>query len=202
MRYKLLEILSLYLLFPILFLIGILKFEDRFYYFGLLGIFLIIQSIRYRNQIRFQFKANLKSALGHGIKLSLFSIVLIYPFNVMLNIQPFHNLTSDYLLFVFIFYPFVSAPLQEYFFRTYYYARFKGINRSLLFWYNIITFGLIHYMYGGILAVYFSVISGLIINLNYRKHQNDLAISGLHGIHGIVIFLLGYTDYFTDLFKQ
>ena len=56
-------------------------------------------------------------------------------------------------------------------------------------------------MYGGWLAVYLSFIGGVIINLNYRRYRNDLAIVALHAFHGIVIFLLGYTNYFTDFFR-
>lgn len=201
MRSKLTELTAIYLIFPLLFTGGLLRFEQRFIYFALVFIIILIQTIRYRKQIRFQFKDNLKESIYHGIKFSLISFIFIYPINLFMNIRMFNDSSGDQLLFIFLYYPFISAPLQEYFFRTYFYARFKGIKKPLLFWINIFSFAYFHLMYGGWLAVYLSFISGLIINLNYQRYKNDFTIIFIHALQGVLIFLMGYLNYFTDFFK-
>ena len=201
MRSKLTELTVIYLLFPLMFTAGLFRFDQRFIYFTCLFILITIQTIRYRKQIRFQFRKDLKDSLYHGIKFSILSLLFIYPMNMYLDIRPFEDFNSEQMIFIFLYYPFISAPLQEYFYRTYYFARFKGIKKSLLFWLNIFSFAYIHLMYGGWLFVYFSFIAGLIINLNYRRYRNDFSIIFIHAFQGIIIFLFGYLNYFTDVFR-
>jgi membrane protease YdiL (CAAX protease family) len=200
---KKLELTILYFLIPILFSLDIFSFKDRWIYF--LGIFIYISYQTIRNKLynkihfdRIKTKDLIVALIISGISLILLKYLILDFF-----INSDTSYTNSFYLFIIFLYPLVSVPVQELFFRFYFFERFSvEKNNKVMIVLNIISFAIYHYMYGGYLPVILTAIASIIFTFEYLKSRNFLTVWLYHALMGIVVFISGFTNYFTDLFMK
>ena len=96
------------------------------------------------------------------------------------------------------FYPVFSAYPQEILFRTYIFKRYPGIFPKN--WMKIaasgVSFSFVHILYYHPLSMILSLIGGIYLATAYRRTGSVLYTAILHGILGILIFTLGFGEFF------
>lgn len=105
-----------------------------------------------------------------------------------------------YLMFCFIIYPFVSVPIQEFFFRYFFFKRYSFLPRFILRSLNIFAFVFYHGIYGNKEAVIFSFFGGIFFTEIYNSKRSFTLVCIVHGALGVILFLSGFLNSFTDLF--
>ena len=194
---KSLELLILYFLIPILFSANVFSFKERWIYF--LGIFIYItyQTIVNKLYKQLHFKKVSKKDIIFATSISIASLLLLKYIVLDYFIGYNESYDHEFYLFIAVLYPLVSVPLQELFFRFYYFERFSvQQDNKLLIILNIISFAIYHHMYGGWLPVVLTALASLIFTYEYLRTRNFLTIWLYHALMGIVVFLSGFTNYF------
>ena len=197
--YKWIELSILYIISPLLIALNLIDLKYRWLLFAI--TFLYIASL-----IK-SFKPTLKDFKIIGFEISkLLKWLLLYALGVIIIVLLLYfegiitsKLSIIYLV-VFIAYPLISAPIQELFFRSFYFYRYSNlINQSIIIFLNILLFAFYHKIYGGWISVVLSFIGGIIITFIYLKNNSFWWACFCHGIFGVMVFFLGLGKYFTDL---
>ena len=101
-------------------------------------------------------------------------------------------------LVVTLAYPLISAPAQEFFFRSYYYLRYSGLARPVtLAWLNGALFIYYHAIYDGWIMMAWSAAPGAFLLWLWLRNRDIVQVSLIHGAFGIAAFLLGIGHHFT-----
>lgn len=187
-------ILILYITLPLIILAIPTLFFYKFYILTAVGVF-----------IYFLFRLNKVTAKELGIKkentikslkrnfplIAIMSIAII--FSKLFNLNRF---TPTETIGFYIFYVFVSCPIQEFLYRGvfgYFEKKFPRIGH----WMIVIAsfcYSLVHIIYKDIFTLLITFLIGLIWYYLYRKDYNLLGISISHAILGIMTILLGIID--------
>ena len=197
--YKWIELSLLYIIFPLLIVLNLVDLKYRWFLFAFTFIYIIllIKSL----------KPALKDFKIIGFEIStLLKWLLIYALGVLIIVLLLYvediitlKLSIIYLV-VFIAYPLISAPIQEIFFRSFYFYRYSNLtNQSIIIFLNILLFAFYHKIYGGWISVVLSFAGGIIITFIYLKYNSFWWACFCHGIFGFIVFVLGLGKYFTDL---
>ena len=110
--------------------------------------------------------------------------------------------TFLFSLLVLTAYPLVSAPLQELFFRSFFFHRYDGLAPPpLLAALNVLLFAFYHRIFGGWLAAGLSVAGGVVLTTTFLRSRNFWIVTAVHGVLGVLVFLTGLGPYFTDLLR-
>lgn len=193
------ELFCFYLLMPCLIVLDVIALKYRWILFVLTSLYVMPMIIVIKpalpdlgiskNQIWFVLKTAFLYAFGVGLTLTSLNYFEVFA----------EKLLIVYLI-VFILYPLVSAPIQELFFRSYFFYRYKNLlNQQFLVLLNILLFAFYHKIYGGWLAVLLSLIGGGVLTLIYSRYKNYWTVCLAHGILGVLIYASGFGEYFTDL---
>ncbi len=97
------------------------------------------------------------------------------------------------MLFITIFYPWVSAYPQEVTHRAFFFHRYRSIigeGRTAL-WLNIVTFSWLHITMWNWVAIIMTIPAGILFAYTYRRTQSALAAGFEHAIYGIWVFFCG-----------
>ena len=184
---KLFEWFILFIGLPSLILFGYLSLSDRWILFLITGIYLI--------------KTGMFSQFVKQIsKKNVYQFILSLSFTLTLVLFYSDDTNRNYLLFSFVLYPFFSVPLQEFFFRYFFYKQYSIYSPVLLRVLNITGFTFYHVIYGNKEAVIFSFLGGILFSEIYIRTKSFLLVWAFHALLGVILFLSGFLNSFTDLF--
>lgn len=192
-----LESFLLYLLPPLLIMIGILP-KAAVMPMLWIGMFYALFILR-RNRITlsFAFDPRLWTRLFLrflilGGALGLF-VRLVYPELFLVFVQERPKLW----ILILLLYPLLSVLAQEILFRAFFLYRFETLmNRRSLLIFNALIFAYIHAVFGNIVAVVFSFLGGLLFMSTFLKTRSVAASSFEHMLYGDLVFTLGIGYFF------
>lgn len=199
--WKLAELLSLFLILPLLMKYNIIPLP-RLVLLLLVFIGVLIVSIKlnyldkkwYRIpplERRYVLKMGVIALVSF-----LFFISYIYFF---LEQKPFVLLRKrPYLMLIIaLFYPLVSAFPQELIYRTFFFARYKSIfTEKQLLVSNMLAFSFLHIIYNNYPAIILTLLAGLIFTLNYHRKGSLMLVTIEHSIFGLIVFITGMGQFF------
>jgi uncharacterized protein len=199
--FLLLELILLFVVFPILYFFDLIPFH-KLVPLVVLFIYCVVILVRHRhaNPDRFKAKANWKLILLRFIGVSILILVWIKVFS--------HNpLFADFngnkkLLLMTIIYPFSSAFPQELIFREFFFYRYKPIfqNEIVLIGMNVILFAFAHIYFANWTILIFTLIGGTIFALTYLKTKSLFVVTIEHALFGILILSSGLSEQFYKAF--
>lgn len=196
--YKLLEFISLFIIFPLLFLFKILPIT-----FVVPIIWLVCLYTLYiiRSQSG---KAIFSSFKREDLKLVLKRFLLAFILLLLIGYLFFEdrlfvfvlNNTKIYVLVMFL-YPLLSVIPQEIIFRYFFYFRYENfLYPQALLLINALVFGFVHIIFQNYVAVAFSIIGGYLFMSTYVKSKSLTLASIEHALYGNLIFTIGLGEYF------
>jgi hypothetical protein len=97
------------------------------------------------------------------------------------------------IVFITIFYPWVSAYPQEITHRAFFFHRYRSIigEGHAAFWLNVVTFSWLHVTMWNWIALAMTVPAGILFAYTYRRTNSALATGFEHAIYGIWAFFCG-----------
>jgi membrane protease YdiL (CAAX protease family) len=184
------EFVFVYILFPILILLGIPKLVA--FMIGLFYTGLIYPSIPI--PIR---KPNFTEMLKRFLFLMSIAFILLLVLD-----NGFKTLIIQYDLYKFIwlipFYPIFSVIPQEFIYRRFFFERYsKYLPPRLLFFTNILFFSYAHICCGNIYAIALTIIAGIVFAETYLRTRNFWIVCLEHAIYGLFVFGMGWGYYFS-----
>lgn len=185
-----LECLFLFFFLPTLIVSDVLQLSDRWIIFTFIGAHLIY--VYHKKMIKFLKRIKLNDYL---LFLGLVSVASIAAYSIS---TPQNRL---FYFFILVTYPLISVPLQEAFFRIYFFKRYKFMPLIFKRTLNVIGFAYFHLIYGNLEAFMFTLVGGIIFTEYYIRSKSFKSVWILHALLGSGVFLLGFTDSFTDIFK-
>jgi uncharacterized protein len=192
-RIILFEIFLIYYLPILLILSGVLLFEYRFLYLVIICTATIGLSVKKC----FSMKSlglsteNLKKGLMLNGLLSLLFIIFF------LVCYKLNMIGREYIptqITFYVFYIFVSCPLQEFTYRSYFFRLLdeaKIENRIFRISFNAITFSFLHAIYQDWLTLLFTLIMGALWGYIYQSTKNVYGICLSHIVFGTITILAG-----------
>jgi uncharacterized protein len=187
------EIFFVYFLPVNLIVIGVLPFEYRFLYLVIICSFTIY--LAYLKKFSIESlglgKNNLKEGLLYNSYLSVIFVVFFF------TCYKFGLIGREFVpdnMYFYLFYVFVSCPLQEFTYRSYFFRLLDELNiRAAIYRViiNAIVFGFLHVIYNDVLTVFFTFAMGLLWGAIYQKTRNVYGICLSHIVFGTISILAG-----------
>ena len=181
---------TLYVIVPLLILIFPHLFKYKFYIlvtFGIL-IYFWLRKNNISNEDLGITNRNITNSLISNLPIIIISISIITLMK-FLNINKF---VPSETIYFYLFYIFISCPIQEFLYRSFYGYFDDGKYNIMLLSSSMYAF--VHIIYKDILTVILTFIIGLIWYNLYRKDKNLLGVSISHCIIGTITILLGIID--------
>ncbi len=181
---------TLYVIVPLLILIFPHLFKYKFYIlvtFGIL-IYFWLRKNNISNEDLGITNRNITNSLISNLPIIIISISIITLMK-FLNINKF---VPSETIYFYLFYIFISCPIQEFLYRSFYGYFDDGKYNIMLLSSSMYAF--VHIIYKDILTVILTFIIGLIWYNLYRKDKNLLGVSISHCIIGMITILLGIID--------
>lgn len=185
-------ILSFYILPVLLLISGIIPFSKRFYV--LVVVALVLGFLSSREKITFYELGMTRCRLWEALRslapltLTLISAMLLI-FALGINKPIIYGSIRFYLFYIFL-----SAPLQEFIYRSYLTRAMEnaGLNQSLKLIVSSALYSFLHIIYVDLFTLLATFLLGLYWGSNYNKFRNWYAVSISHSILGAFSILLGY----------
>lgn len=183
-------ILLIYLLVPILILYNSYLFKIKFYILTIIGIliFILMKLFKIKNKDLGINKDNIFKSIKRNILLILVSLIII----LILKLLHIDKYNSNESIYFYIFYIFISCPIQEFLYRGVF-GYFEKISNNKYLWIILssLFYSFVHIIYKDILTCVLTFIIGIIWYLLYRKDYNLIGVSLSHIILGILTISLG-----------
>lgn len=190
----LLFVATIYLGLPILILLGIIPFAYKFYALTIGGVvvFLVLHLFGFNNH-----------ELGITTSSTKESLIAVLPVTLVLAIagfvlwiSGFSRITPNEHWSFFIFYVFISSPIQEFLYRGALDAvldRFKAswVIRMIV---TSVLYSFVHIIYRDWITLLLTLAIGLVWYSCYRKSKNLLGVSLSHAVLGVVTIVAGIID--------
>jgi membrane protease YdiL (CAAX protease family) len=174
--------------------IGLIPFRVYYSILMLMGLILAAYSIQKGITAKnLGFRGdNLKKALTYSVVLSVVLVALVYVLFRMGIIKDYRGAGEGFWFLVF--YVFISAPIQEFIFRSLMFfelKQFLGKRKWLIILVSAIIFSLAHAFFKswGVIAVTF--MAGLFWGWMYNENQNFWGVAISHALIGAVAVILG-----------
>jgi len=184
-------IIVLYII-PVFLILGdIIPFSYRFITLGIVGLLTILSAILKKttwNEIGFS-RNNLIPALKNILPITVICTVssILYHHFYGARID-----NSGIPIYFYTFYILVSAPLQEFLYRSYIFYILSEVNLSRYFLIvSPVLYALAHVIYNDIPTVILSLIIGIYWAYHYTQFKNLYSIAFSHIILGIVAIATG-----------
>lgn len=195
-RYKIIELVLIFILIPISFLLNyspILKLI-----IGVLGFVYVTSILLKVEKNRFSINKNLpwknfwKSTLIKLLVIVVVTSVFVWftdsksLFIVVLNKPVFWML-------ILLFYSLFSVYPQELIYRTFFFQRYKNLfkNELVFILINAALFSLAHIIFKSYLVLILTFIGGILFAYTYKKTNSILLVSIEHAIYGCWLFTVG-----------
>lgn len=183
-------ILIIYILVPILILFNSYLYEIKFYLLTGIGliIFLLMKLFKINNKELGLTKNNLFKSIKRNLILIVLCIMIIFVFK-MLHMDKYNS--NETVLF-YIFYIFISCPIQEFLYRGVF-GYFDMNSKYNYLWIVIssLCYSFVHIIYRDILTCVLTFIIGIIWYIFYKKDKNLCGVTLSHMVLGIATIFLG-----------
>jgi membrane protease YdiL (CAAX protease family) len=184
-------IIILYIIPVFLIISNIISFRYRFIILGIVGLLTILSAFLKKttwNEIGCR-RNNLIPAIKNIIPITaictVLSILYYHFYGARID-------NSGIPVYFYVFYMLVSAPLQEFLYRSYIFYILSEINLSRYFLIiSPVLYALAHLIYNDILTVILSLIIGIYWAYHYRQFKNLYSIAFSHIVLGIVAIATG-----------
>lgn len=195
MKNKLLlaSILIIYILVPVLILFNSYLYEIKFYILTGIGliVFLLMKLFNISNNELGITKSNLLKSVKRNLLLIILCIFVIIVFKI------FHmdKYNPNETIFFYIFYIFISCPVQEFLYRGVF-GYFDMNSKYNYLWIMIssLCYSFVHIIYRDILTCILTFIIGIIWYIFYKKDKNLCGVTLSHIVLGIVTIVLGIVN--------
>lgn len=180
----------LYLAIPLLILFFPILFRYKFYILVLFGIiiYFLIKANNISNDEIGITKNNIFKSFVNNLPIISVSIFII----ILMRILNLNKFTPNENIYFYLFYIFISCPIQEFLYRGVY-GYFDNGKNNILFL-SSFMYSFVHIIYRDLLTNVLAFIIGLIWFSLYRKDKNLLGTSVSHYVLGILTILLGIVD--------
>ena len=191
-----LELILLYLLFPSLVLFGLAGAEDRWVLWLLTGTYVLLTLLRVRPRKQ-DLGLSRPHILGRVVLIaSAVGAVVALWWNWLHSTNDHEGLFTAGLLFVF--YPGVSIPLQEFFFRSFFFQRYGDLlSPVLLGLLNAFVFSFYHLIYGHLFPALATLLAGFLLAFLYWRYRDLTLCWAVHYLGGLGLYLAGFGHLFT-----
>ncbi len=180
----------IYILIPFLILIFPVLFQYKFYILTILGllIYFILRKFGIKNEELGIKRGNIVNSILNNLPICVVSIIIIF----LIKILGFDKFTPNETMYFYVFYIFVSCPLQEFLYRGIFGYFDNGKNYILFL--SSFMYSFVHIIYKDIITIILTFIIGIIWFGVYRKDKNLFGVSLSHCIVGILTICLGIID--------
>lgn len=180
----------LYLAIPLLILFFLILFRYKFYILVLFGIiiYFLIKANNISNDEIGITKNNIFKSFINNLPIISVSIFII----ILMRILNLNKFTPNENIYFYLFYIFISCPIQEFLYRGVY-GYFDNGKNNILFL-SSFMYSFVHIIYRDLLTNVLTFIIGLIWFSLYRRDKNLLGTSVSHCVLGILTILLGIVD--------
>ena len=189
-KFLLAIILIIYTFAPIIILFNDYLFKIKFYILTFIGLmlFLLMKLFKVSNKELGISKNNLLRSIKRNLLIIIVCIIIIILFK-LLHIDKYN---ADETIYFYIFYIFISCPIQEFLYRGVFGYFEKCINKKYL-WVIIssLCYSFVHVIYRDLLTCILTFIIGIIWYLLYRKDYNLAGVILGHIVLGILTIALG-----------
>jgi uncharacterized protein len=187
------EFLLIYVLPVSLILAGALSFDYRFAY--LTGVSLITMAFSVAKKTSFAALGLSTDGLKEGLRLNgllclIFALFLLLAYHgglVGRKFVPQH-------LFFYMFYIFVSCPMQEFVYRSYFFVlldKVSIVDSRVRICLNALAFSYLHAIYMDWLTIIFTFVIGALWAAIYQRTRNVYGLCLSHAVFGTITILAG-----------
>ena len=184
------SILAIYILLPILILFNNYLFNIKFYLLtGIgLGIFLLMKVFNISNKELGITKQNLWKSIKRNLILIALCVIIILIFK-LLHVDKYN---PNETLYFYIFYIFVSCPIQEFLYRGVFgYFDMNSKYNYLWIILSSLCYSFVHIIYKDVLTCVETFIKGIIWYMFYKKDKNLCGVTLSHMVLGVATIVLG-----------
>lgn len=191
----LLSIVSLiYITLPLLMLSGILSFDNKFLYLtiGAVIVYIAMRILGFDNQelgiTTKGIRESIKKVIPITIILTILGLALIY-----FRISRFHPTET---IWFYLFYLFISSPIQEFLYRGALTSIFRRMNLSdSRNWIvSSLLYSFVHIIYRDFLTCLLTLTIGLIWYKKYEYNRSLIGVSLSHAVLGAITIFAGIID--------
>lgn len=186
----LLSILAIYILVPILILFNNYLYGIKFYLLTIIGliIFLLMKLFKVPNKDLGITKENLFKSIKRNLHLIVLCVIIIMLFKLF----HFDKYNPDEKLLFYLFYIFISCPIQEFLYRGVFgYFDMNSKYNYLWILLSSVCYSFVHIIYKDVLTCILTFILGIILYMLYRKDKNLCGVTLSHMILGVLAIVLG-----------
>ncbi len=183
-------ILLIYIILPILICRFEFLFTIKFYLLTTIGIliFCLLKIFKISNDYLGLTKKSLIKSVKRNLPFIMICIILI----LVVKLFPYNRFISNETILFFIFYIFISCPIQEFLYRGVF-GYFEKITEHKGLWLIVssICYAFVHIIYRDYITCMITFIIGIIWYQLYRKDYNLFGVVLSHIILGILTISLG-----------
>ncbi len=184
------SILSIYIFLPILILFNNDLYDIKFYLLtGIgLGVFLLMKVFNISNKELGITKQNLWKSIKRSLILIALCVIIILIFK-LIHIDKYNS--NETLLF-YLFYIFISCPIQEFLYRGIF-GYFDRNSKYNYLWIILssLCYSFVHIIYKDVLTCVLTFIIGIIWYMFYKKDKNLCGVTLSHMVLGVATIVLG-----------
>ena len=199
-----LELIFLYLVFPAVVAGQVAPVESRWLVWACTGLYVVAALSVARPRVHSLGLLPARSFMARLVLASAFLLGLTAVF-LRLFVTAVDSTLAQQFILLFVLYPTISVPAQEFFFRSFFYWRYELLlPNPYLSISNIFLFSFYHIIYGSWGAAFAGLAGGLILSVLYARYRNLLVCWAVHYVLGIVVYLAGFAHRFTtaDIFTS
>ena len=186
----LLSILAIYILVPILILFNNYLYGIKFYLLTIIGliIFFLMKLFKVPNKDLGITKENLFKSIKRNLPLIVLCVIIIMLFKLF----HFDKYNPDETILFYLFYIFISCPIQEFLYRGVFgYFDMNSKYNYLWIVLSSLCYSFVHIIYKDVLTCILTFIIGIIWYIIYKKDKNLCGVTLSHMILGVVTIVLG-----------
>ncbi len=186
-------ILILYILVPILILFIPYLYEIKFYLLTFIGI--IIYVLMRFNKVSNKELGITKKNFSESIKRNMLLVILCFALIIIFKVFHLDKYSPTETMFFYIFYIFISCPIQEFLYRGVF-GYFDMNNKNPYLWIVLssLCYSFVHIIYKDVLTCVLTFIIGIIWYLFYKKDYNLAGVTLSHIVLGILTIALGIVN--------
>ncbi|MBQ8892590.1 MAG: CPBP family intramembrane metalloprotease [Bacilli bacterium] len=183
-------VLLIYITIPIIIFNNQYLYDIKFYILTILGLFiyLLFRILKVKNENLGITKSNLLPSIKRNCLLIVIMVVGI----IVMSFLGLKKYDSNETIWFYIFYIFISCPIQEFLYRAVFGYFDKVYNNKYLFTIlSSLMYSFVHIIYKDYLTCILTFIIGIIWYILYRKDKNILGVTLAHIVLGILTISLG-----------
>lgn len=187
-------ILALYIILPIIIFYNETLFKYKFYILTIVGtlIYIGLRISKVTNKELGIKKTNILNSLKRNIPIIIIFIIII----IIFKLFSLAKYTPNETIFFYLFYIFISCPLQEFLYRGVFGCFENNIikNKYIIIFLSSFCYSFVHIIYHDLLTIVLTFIFGIFLYLLYRRDYNLFGVSVSHIVLGILTIYLGIVN--------